>query len=86
MAVFAYNGIVEKSLMIWLFYPCMVCAVQGAVWFIAYMIRKKPWLAFVSAGWFVTTLATGATIRDTPTFILILGLAMLVLMPGRART
>ena len=82
MVVFAYNAYVEKSLMIWLFYPCMVCALQGAVWYVAYMIRKKAWLAFVSGGWFLTTLALGLTIRDTATYVLILGIALLVLMGG----
>lgn len=82
MVVFGYNAIVEKSMTIWLFYPCMVCALQGAVWFIAYAIRKKLWLAFVSAGWFLTTLVLGLTIRDVPSYVLILGLALLFLMGG----
>ncbi len=68
--------------MIWLFYPCMVCALQGAVWYVAYMIRRKLWLACASGGWFLTTLALGFTIRDTGTYVLILGLALLFLMGG----
>ena len=82
MTVFGYNAYVEKSLMIWLFYPCMVCALQGAVWYVAYMIRRKLWLACASGGWFLTTLALGFTIRDTGTYVLILGLALLFLMGG----
>lgn len=82
MTVFGYNALIEKSLTIWLFYPCMVCAIQGAVWYIAYMIRKKLWLAFVSGGWFATTLALGLTVHDTATYVLILGLALLLLMGG----
>ena len=82
MVVFAYNAYVENSLKTWLFYPCMVCALQGAVWYIAYMIRKKLWLAFASGGWFLATLALGLNVRDTPTYLLILGLALLLLMGG----
>lgn len=82
MVVFGYNAMIDKSLVTWLFYPCMVCALQGAVWYIAYMIRKKLWLAFVSGGWFLATLALGLTLHDTATYVLILGLALLCLMGG----
>jgi hypothetical protein len=80
--VFGYNAFTQKSLTIWLFYPCVVCAFQGAIWYIAYMIRRKPWLAFVSAGWFVTTVALGLTLRDVNSYVLILGLALTLLMGG----
>ncbi len=82
MVVFGYNAMADKSLTTWLYYPCMVCALQGAVWYIAYMIRRKLWLAVVSAGWFATTLALGLTLHDTATYVLILGLALLLLMGG----
>ncbi len=80
--VFGYNAITQKSLGIWLYYPCVVCAFQGAIWYVAYMIRRKAWLAFVSGGWFVTTVALGLTLRDTPTYVLVLGLALTFLMGG----
>ena len=80
--VFGYNALTQKSLAIWLYYPCVVCAFQGAIWYVAYMIRRKVWLAFVSAGWFVTTVALGLTLRDIPTYVLILGVALTVLMGG----
>ena len=80
--VFGYNAVTQKSLTIWLFYPCVVCAFQGAIWYVAYMIRRKAWLAFVSAGWFVTTVALGLTLRDVPTYVLIIGFALLFLMGG----
>jgi hypothetical protein len=80
--VFGYNAFTQKSLAIWFYYPCVVCAFQGAVWYVAYMIRRKVWLACVSAGWFVTTVALGLTLRDMPTYVLILGLALTFLMGG----
>ncbi len=80
--VFGYNAFTQKSLAIWFYYPCVVCAFQGATWYVAYMIRRKVWLACVSGGWFVTTVALGLTLRDIPTYVLILGLALTVLMGG----
>lgn len=82
VAVFGYNAFLEKSLTVWLYYPVVVCAFQGAVWYIAYMIRRKLWLAGVSAGWFATTLALGLLVRQTEWYILVLGLAMFFIMGG----
>ncbi|MGN6208766.1 hypothetical protein [Asticcacaulis sp.] len=79
--VFGYAAITEKSILIWLLYPITVCAFQGAVWFTAYMIRREAWLAIISIGWFVTTLALGLLI-GTPHYVLVLGLALFVIMGG----
>jgi len=81
VGVFAYVAITEKSILIWLLYPITVCAFQGAVWFTAYMIRKEAWLAVISIGWFVTTLALGLLI-GTLHYVLVLGLALFVIMGG----
>ncbi len=83
--VFGYNAILEKDIFIWLFYPAVVCAFQGAVWYIAYMIRRKLWLAFVSAGWFLTTVALGLLIHS-PYYVLVIGFALLFLMGGSGYT
>ncbi|WP_443748698.1 hypothetical protein [Asticcacaulis solisilvae] len=82
VAVFGYNAILEKSITVWLYYPVVVCAFQGAVWYIAYMIRRKLWLAGVSAGWFATTLALGFMIHQPQFYVLVLGLALLFVMGG----
>jgi hypothetical protein len=82
VAVFGYNAVVEKSLTVWLFYPVVVCAFQGAVWYIAYMIRRKLWLAGVSAGWFASTLALGLLVHQVQWYILVLGAALLFIMGG----
>jgi len=82
VAVFGYNAILEKSITVWLYYPVVVCAFQGAVWYIAYMIRRRLWLAGVSAGWFATTLALGLMVHQTQWYVLVLGLALLFVMGG----
>lgn len=82
VAVFGYNAVLEKSITVWLYYPVVVCAFQGAVWYIAYMIRRKLWLAGVSAGWFATTLALGLMVHQPQWYVLVLGLALLFVMGG----
>lgn len=83
--VFGYVASQQKSMLIWLLYPVVICAFMGAVWYVAYMIRRKLWLIGISAGWFITTVALGLLIRQTETYLLILGIALIVLMEiGRA--
>jgi hypothetical protein len=84
--VFGYVATSQKSMLIWLLYPVVICAFFGAVWYVAYMIRRKLWLACVSAGWFVTTVALGLMIRQTETYLLVLGMALILLMGGAGWT
>ena len=84
--IFGYVATLEKSMLIWLLYPVVMCAFQGAIWYIAYMVRRKLWLAGVSAGWFATTLGLGLLVRDTQTYLLVLGIALIVLMGGAGWT
>lgn len=80
--VFGYVASLQKSMLIWLLYPVVICAFQGAVWYVAYMIRRKLWLIGISIGWFLTTVALGLLVRQTQTYLLILGIALIVLMGG----
>ncbi|MFT4076477.1 MAG: hypothetical protein QM647_13210 [Asticcacaulis sp.] len=80
--VFGYVASVQKSMLIWLLYPVVICAFLGAVWYVAYMIRRKLWLVGISAGWFLTTVALGLLIRHTQAYLLVLGIALIVLMGG----
>jgi hypothetical protein len=77
-------SITEKNFLIWLLYPAVVAALQGACWYVAYMIRKRLWLGAVSAGWFATSIALGFLIRDTGSYLLVFTAAMFLLMavPG----
>jgi len=72
----------QHSILIWLLYPVVICAFLGAVWYVAYMIRRKLWLAGVSAGWFIATVALGLLIRQPQNYMLVLGIALIVLMGG----
>ncbi len=84
--VFGYVASSQKSMLIWLLYPVVICAFLGAVWYVAYMIRRKLWLIGISIGWFITTVALGLLIRQTQTYLLVLGIALIVLMGGAGWT
>lgn len=80
-SAFGYVALKEKSMMIWMLYPIALCAFQGAVWYTAYFIRKRLWMAFASAGWFLASVGATFTI-GTSTFLLILGVTIFFVMGG----
>jgi hypothetical protein len=81
---FGWLAISRQSTTIWLLYPIVICAMQGAVWYAAALIRRKLWLGVVSAGWFVTTLALTLLMTQVSAYLFCLGIALLALMaaPG----
>lgn len=76
----------EHSMTIWLLYPVTIAVVQGFAWYVAFMMRKRPWLALVSGGWFATAVGLGLAIGDDSGYLLLLAVALVVLMaiPGAA--
>ena len=85
-AMIALFGIVaarHHSLTIWMLYPAVVFALQGAVWFIAAMLQRRMWMAVIALGWFGSAIGLGLTI-DGPGYIVVCGVSLLVWMaiPG----
>lgn len=74
----------EKSLEIWLIYPCVVMALQGAAWMVAWQIRRQRMAAIVAAGWFVVALAMGYFIGNPVGYVISsgIGLFAFMLIPG----
>ena len=83
LCVFASVAIRDKSLTIWLLYPCAVFALQGAAWMVAWMLRRRAWLGVVALGWLVSAVVLAWTI-DTPLYPMIAGVALVLFMavPG----
>jgi hypothetical protein len=76
----------ERNQTIWLLYPATTCVLLGAAWYVAWMIRRRAWLATVSVGWFAAAAGLGWLVSsgDLASYILLLGVALLLLMalPG----
>jgi hypothetical protein len=74
----------EHSLTTWLIYPCTVFVLQGMAWFVAFLLRRRAWLALVAAGWIACALAMAWSIDKTPYFIAAAGFGLIgcVLAPG----
>lgn len=61
-----------KSVEIWLIYPCVVLTLQGAAWLVVWTLRRRAWIAVVSAGWFATGITMALSIGN-PLAILLTG-------------
>jgi hypothetical protein len=73
-----------QSIQVWLIYPCIVMALQGAAWMVASLLRRRGWMGLVAAGWFVTAIVMGAAIPDMAAYLIALsaGLFLFMLVPG----
>ncbi len=76
----------EKSLVIWLIYPCTVMVLQGMAWLVIYSLRRRAWFGGVALGWFATAgaMAVGVAYHNFALFIGAAGLGFLafMLVPG----
>ncbi len=83
LCVFASIALREKSITIWLLYPCSVFALQGAAWTLAWMLRKRIWLGIVALGWLLSAVILAWTI-GTALYPMVAGLALVLFMavPG----
>ena len=76
----------EKSLTIWLIYPCAVMVLQASAWLVIYALRRRAWFGVVALGWYVTgaVMAVGVAYQNFPLFIGSAGLGFLafMLVPG----
>ena len=82
--VFATAAYQRHDFSIWLFYPVVVCALQGAVWYAIAQIQRRIWMGVVATGWLLTAVASGFLIPSPDQYLLLLGLALIALMaiPG----
>ena len=72
------------SITIWLIYPCAVMVLQGMAWLVAFMMRRRSWMAVVAVGWFLTGLGMALFIDNMAGFVASAGVGMLLfmLLPG----
>jgi hypothetical protein len=84
IAVIGSVALQQKSLTIWLIYPCAVFIFQGAAWLTMFMLRRRAWIGLVAATWFVCALGMGWGIGDLTMFAVFASLGLLfgMALPG----
>ncbi len=75
-----------QSIQVWLIYPCIVMAFQGAAWMAAATLRRRGWMALVATGWFATAIAMGVFIPNWAAYLTVLFASFILFMvaPGYA--
>ena len=84
--IFASAAVRNHDFRYWLYHPAVVFVLQGAVWYVVFMLRKRWWMALVGAGWLVSGVALGMLIDRPDLYLLIAGLGLFAWMmaPGYA--
>lgn len=87
--VFGLAAYQHGGFSLWLFFPVVVCAFQGAVWCAVAMIQRRIWMWVTAIGWFVGSFGLSLSVPEIgapfdTNYLLALGLIMFALMgvPG----
>jgi hypothetical protein len=82
--IFALNSAWRKDFTLWLLYPATVFILQGAAWYVAFLMRRKPWMAWTALGWFVSGTALGLLLTNVTAYLTICTAALFLCMalPG----
>lgn len=82
--VFALAAYRRNDFTLWLFFPVVMAALQGAIWYAVAIIRRRLWMGVVAAGWFLSAIILGLLVPMTTAYLWCLGAVLLLLMalPG----
>jgi hypothetical protein len=84
IVIFASAAARHRDFHYWLFQPAVVFVLQGAVWYVVFVLRKRMWMALVAMGWLASGLAMGLLIERPVLYLLVAGLGLFAWMgvPG----
>lgn len=84
--IFAAAAARHHDFRYWLFHPAVVFVLQGAAWYVVFMLRKRLWMLVVAAGWLVSGVAMGLLIERSDLYLLVasFGLFAWMMVPGYA--
>jgi hypothetical protein len=71
--IFAAAAARHNDFRYWLFHPAVVFVLQGAAWYVVFMLRKRLWMLAVAAGWLVSGVALGLLIERSDLYLLVAG-------------
>lgn len=82
--VFAAAAARHKDFHYWLFHPAVVFILQGAVWQVIFVLRKRMWMLAVALGWLVSGVAMGVLIERADLYLMIASFGLFAFMgaPG----
>lgn len=85
VAVFGLNAAWHHHFGFWLLYAATVFVLQGAAWYVAWLMRRKGWMLLVALGWFASGTALGLILdRNITAYLAICAAALFgcMALPG----
>lgn len=84
LVIFGVNAARSDDFSIWLYYPAVVFAFQGAVWFMIWQLKRKAWMGFTALGGWLTAVSLGLLVHDTTAYLGVCTAALFLLfaLPG----
>ena len=82
--VFGVGASRDSDFAIWLYYPAVIFALQAAAWFVAWSLRRKPWMLMTAGGGWLTAVALGLLVRQPLAYLYVCTVALFLLfaLPG----
>ena len=82
--VFAMNAMSRHDFTFWLLSASTVFILQGAAWYVAFLMRRKAWMALTALGWFASGIALGLLLHNITAYLAVCCAALLLCMalPG----
>jgi len=85
VAVYGLNAAWMQQFGFWLLYAATVFILQGAAWWVAWLMRRKVWMLLTALGWFASGTALGLILqRDMAAYLAVCAAALFLCMalPG----
>ena len=80
--IFAVGSWRDQDFAVWLYYPAVIFCLQSAAWFMAWSLKKKPWMLATSIGGWVTAVALGLLVREPDWSLAVCTAALFLLFAG----
>lgn len=82
--IFGVGSSRDQDFAVWLYYPAIIFAGQAAAWYVAWSLKKRPWMLATSAGGWVTAVALGLLVRQPDVYMYVCTAALFLLfaLPG----
>ena len=80
--IFAVGSWRDQDFAVWLYYPAVIFCLQSAAWFMAWSLKKKPWMLATSIGGWVTAVALGLLVREPDWYLAVCTAALFLLFAG----
>ena len=84
IVIFGIGSSRDQDFAIWLYYPAIIFAAQAAAWFVAWSLKRRPWMLATAAGGWITAVTLGLLVRQSDVYLYVCTAALFLLfaLPG----